>query len=460
MVSAVSTKELREKRMKIATDMRQMIADTNGKLTPEQDAQFNKMDEEQNELLATISRLERMDEIDAHLGEVRQQELRDAFRPNPKTAPTDEPTREEWDMARRAFFMGNRAPERFRQAAEKCGIANEREWHVQLMRRAPRNLKELHDLDMENLVTRATTTAQTVTTTAGGHVIQNEAMREIEIALLAAGGMRECGAEIYRTGTGATLPIPTVNDTTQKSVVLAINTAADVEAFVFGQKTLAAFKYSTGIVLVPMELMQDTTVPIPSLVGRLFGERAVKGTNLHFTVGATDGNQPTGIVLEAIAGTTSSDVNTLTYGNLVDQEHSINPAYRRDTTCGWMMHDDTLKVVKKLTDGQSRPLWLPAMSGLAGGFADRLLGYPITINQDMAAIASATTGAGAAKAILFGAFNRFKIRDVADLRILRLDERYAEKAQTAFIGFHRHDSGAVIASTVTPPFKYLISKAT
>ena len=124
------------------------------------------------------------------------------------------------------------------------------------------------------------------------------------------------------------------------------------------------------------------------------------------------------------------------------------------------MNDGTLKVAKKLLDGQNRPIWLPALSGLGGRFPDTLLGYRYTINQDVVTIATATTGAGARKVIVFGAFNRFKVRDVADLMVKRLDERYAEKAQTGFIGFHRHDSGAVIASTETPPFKHLITKAT
>jgi HK97 family phage major capsid protein len=463
MSLSIEVQKLRESCTRVGMQMRQMVADAGEKgFTAEQESTFDKMNEEYERLKRSAEKAEKVAGIEEYRSEMTDQEARANYDHNPKNN-ANKPSEEDLELARRAWFMGPNAPERFRRAADKCGVRLDTDrsdqWHVPLLPVAPRSIQELRDMDMERLVTRATTTAQTITTTGGGHTIQNEAMREIEVALLMAGGVRQSGAEIYRTATGATLPIPTVNDTTNVSVILSINTAADVEALVFGQKTLTAYMFSTGIILTPYQLMQDTTVPLAALIGRAFGERAVKGTNAYFTTGTGSG-QPQGVVTASEAGTTSSDVNALTYANLVDQEHSIDPSYRSDPSCGWMMHDGTLKVIKKLTDGQSRPLWLPAMSGLAGGFADRLLGYPITINQNMATIASATTGTGAAKVIVFGAFNRMKIRDIADLQIMRLVERYAEKLQVGWLGHHRHDSGAVVATTDVPPLKYLITKAT
>lgn len=463
-----SLKTLDDQRAQLGQQMRQMIADAgDAGLTAEQEATFDKMDAEYERLKRSIARAQKAEELGELEAEHRERQLRAEYLPNPKGKDSDKPTSEDYELARRAWFLGSRAPDHFHRAAEKVGLQRKHDpesdpWDLQFRGgRAPRSLEEINErYGNGERVTRSTTTAQSITTTGGGHTIQNEMMREIEIALLLAGGMRECGAEVWRTGTGATLPVPTVNDTTNKSVVIAINTAADVEALVFGQKTYSAYRYSTGIVLVPMELMQDTTVPLPQLIGAQFGLRMVKGTNNHFTVGVTSDTQPNGIVTDALVGATTSDVNTIVYNDLVNLEHSVDPAYRRDPSAGWLMADSALKVIKKLVDGSSRPLWNPALAGLAGGFPDTILGYRYTINQDMASIATATTGAGAKKIIVFGALNRFKIRDVLGLRVLRLDERYAEKGQTGFIGYHRHDSGAVIASTDTPPFRHLVTKAT
>ena len=49
------------------------------------------------------------------------------------------------------------------------------------------------------------------------------------------------------------------------------------------------------------------------------------------------------------------------------------------------------------------------------------------------------------KPILFGAGNRYIIRDVAPVRVLRLDELNALSAQTTFVAFSRSDGAPLIA---------------
>jgi HK97 family phage major capsid protein len=103
-----------------------------------------------------------------------------------------------------------------------------------------------------------------------------------------------------------------------------------------------------------------------------------------------------------------------------------------------MLHDTTLKAIKKLKDSLGRPLWVP---GAASKEPDTILGYQYQINQDMPVIATS------AKQMLFGAFNKYIIRSVKDLYVLRLDERYAELGQVAFIGFARYDGNLIDAGT-------------
>jgi len=470
MPDTLSTKSLREERLSIATQMRGLVeaaGKENRGLNDDEKAQFDAMDEKQAALLERVEQIDKMEQLEKHLGEKEDRIEHSEHRPNPKTGD-DRPSYDDQQRAFRTWALskdpsGAKLTEKDMDNARRCGFdlnpGQTVEIEVPLMRKAPRSIAQVEEWARQQELTYRATTAQTITTTGGGDVIQNEMMREIEVALLAFGGMREV-AQVIRTDTGATLPYPTVNDTTEVSTVVAINTAADVKSLGFGQVTLAAFKYSTGIILVPMELMQDSAIDLVGLIGRALGERAAKGTNADFTTGATDAVQPAGIVVESLVGTTGSDVNTVTYNELTDLEHSIDPAYRRDPSARFMFHDTTFKVVKQLVDSDGRPLWLPGLSGIGGSFPDRLLDYQYVINQDMASIAGATTGPGGAKAILFGAMNRYKIRDVRAMQVLRLNERYAELAQTAFLAFHRHDGKSVFASTVTVPFKHFITKST
>jgi HK97 family phage major capsid protein len=55
--------------------------------------------------------------------------------------------------------------------------------------------------------------------------------------------------------------------------------------------------------------------------------------------------------------------------------------------------------------------------------------------------------------MIFGQLNRYKIRDVANLRLVRMNERYADYDQVGFVAFSRHDGRLLDAGT--HPVKYL-----
>jgi HK97 family phage major capsid protein len=64
-----------------------------------------------------------------------------------------------------------------------------------------------------------------------------------------------------------------------------------------------------------------------------------------------------------------------------------------------------------------------------------------------------TTPATSVKSILFGDFSKYLIRDVADIRLVRMDERYADYDQVGFTAFMRSDGDLLDAGT--HPVKYL-----
>ena len=128
-------------------------------------------------------------------------------------------------------------------------------------------------------------------------------------------------------------------------------------------------------------------------------------------------------------------------------EHSVDPAYRGNAK--WMMSDSALMKTKLLVDSQGRPLWAASIST---GAPDTLMGYPIIINNDMAVMAAG------AKSVLFGDSQKYIIRDVLGVTLLRLEERYADFHQVAFLAFARMDGDLLDAGT--HPVKYFVNAAT
>ena len=102
-----------------------------------------------------------------------------------------------------------------------------------------------------------------------------------------------------------------------------------------------------------------------------------------------------------------------------------------------MLHDNSLKTIKQLLDKFGRPIWQP---GIAVGTPDKILGYEYVVNNSMDSAVSATKNT-----VIFGDLQKFVIRKVKDMSVIRLDERYADFGQVAFLAFSRVDSNLVWA---------------
>jgi HK97 family phage major capsid protein len=283
-------------------------------------------------------------------------------------------------------------------------------------------------------------TMSTTTGSEGGFTVQTDVATALVEALKAYGGMREV-AQLIRTEKGNPLNYPTTDGTAEVGEIVAENGSATDADPVFGTVSLNPFKYSSKVITVPIELLQDSSVDIEALVMRRLAERIGRITNAHFTTGTGTG-QPRGVATAATVGKagTTGQTLTVTYDDLVDLQHSVNRAYRGNAR--WMFADTSLRVIRKLKDLEGRPIFVPGYEvGNPAGDPDRLLGAPIVINDDVAAMAAN------AKSILFGDFNYYLIRDVLDLTILRFtDSAYAKKGQVGFLGWHRASGNFIDAS--------------
>lgn len=297
--------------------------------------------------------------------------------------------------------------------------------------------KALNQADWD--VVRAT--MSTGTNTEGGYTVATEVASTVLDALKAFGGMRAVG-DVFRTAQGNPMNWPTSDGTSEEGEIVDENGSATDDDIEFGVKSLPVFKYSSKVVTVPIELLMDSTVDIEAFVRARLVTRLGRITNRHFTLG-TGSSQPNGVVTAATVGVTaangSSQVTAVKYDSLVDLQHSVDPAYREGGNCRWMFNDSTLKAIRKIVDGQSRPIFVPGYeTGNPGGAPDRLLGDPISINQSVANMGAS------AKSILYGDFSHYKIRDVLDVTLQRYtDSAYAKKGQVGFLAWLRSGGNLV-----------------
>lgn len=284
--------------------------------------------------------------------------------------------------------------------------------------------------------------AQSVgTTTAGGYTVPQDFGSGIEVALKQFGGVRNV-ATVIPTGDGRDLPWPTVNDTGNVGVLITENTADTEQDVTFGQVTFKAYMFTSKVVRVSKELLQDSAVDVGALLSRLFGERLGRGTAAYYATG-TGSSQPQGIITAATLGKGAASATAFTYAEMIDLKHSVDPSYRMGAK--WLLHDSILKAVKQLKDSEGRPIWQPNIALAVPATIDGD-GYQIEQGMDSAL----TTGK---KIMAYGDLSKFQIRDVLGFQLVVLHELYALNRQVGFNMFMRTDSRLLDAGT--NPVKYL-----
>ncbi len=445
---ALDTNQLRQDRAKIVAQMREhqdaLVA--RGEESPEDVEKFQKMESDIRSLEKIIDREELVQKEEADLAKAASDRNKDGngnghskfdYLRYPNTGER-KIGREE--MERRTSFLiqgwlramkpNANITEEHQSAAKFFGYnLNQREIEIPLVKDYRSVKREFRDMSL--------------TVGAGGYTVPEGFVNALEQALLTFGGVRQV-ADVMRTDSGNDLPWPTMNDTSNKGAILAegITFGASVDP-TFGSVIFKAFKYSSKPIIVSNELLQDSAFDLAAMIGGWLGTRIGRIQNDHFTTG-TGTTLPMGVVVSSVEGVEAASKTAITDTEVISLEHSVDPAYRPNAM--WMFHDTILaavRVLKDVTSGQY--LWQP---GMQAGVPDRLLGYRYVINQSMT-----PTQAQSAQIMLFGDFSKYKIRDVAGIRLVRLDELFAQTDQVGFVAFLRSDGQLLDAGT--RPIKHM-----
>jgi HK97 family phage major capsid protein len=454
-------KELQEKRGKLYEKMKELLGKEGEVFDAEKRAQFDAVNAEMDVLTADVNRIKAADKAADEFrqvteiasggdkkAEAREKEYRETF----------------WRAMKRGCFVkgpivGTMESLRWKPDVDepelKAKIEEYRGWKV----------KQLEKRDQE----AGTQSISYTQGAAGGYFVPAGFVYDVEIATKYFCPMADGSViRILETATGNVLPYPTNNDTNQAWYIIGEaqqvsdqgqtsnyptpGTAPSGQPGDLGmsQVTFGAWKGTTGLVRVSLELLQDSAFDLEDFLKNAFAVRMGRGYEYYLTRGSGV-NQPEGILTAVVAsgigaviatgsstndGSAATGANSIGTTDLVTLEHQVDPTYRRGAK--FMFHDNTLKQIKTLLDKYGRQLWVP---GLSSNAPDTILGYEYVINQSMPQIAAA------ANTVLFGSLQKFVMRKVRDLSVLRLDERYADYGEVAWIAFSRIDSQLVDGGT-------------
>lgn len=376
----MTIQQLREKIANLATQANHMLNEKgDAKWTPENQVSFDKLTNEINDLKAQIKNIETMRELEA-----------ENFLQNPGTQKPEDGSTSIKDAV--ALYLRN---------GDNASAA---QWEV-----------------IRNAMS-------TTTGSEGGFTVPKEVAAMVIDRLKAFGGMREL-AEILTTDSGSELTFPGSDGTAEVGEIVGENADVAEQDIAFNSTVLNPYMYSSKLLALPLQLIQDSGIDIVSFVINRLATRIARIQNLHFTIGTGTG-QPFGVIPRAGAGKNGATGQTLTvvYDDLVDLKHSVNRAYRQNAR--YMLNDLTVATVSKLKDTTGRPIWVPSVDSIV---PDTLLGFAVAINDDVPVMAAG------AKSIAFGDFSKYAVRDVAGTTTMRRfdDSPFARKAQAGFCGWQR-----------------------
>ncbi|KGP76523.1 capsid protein [Desulfosporosinus sp. Tol-M] len=206
----------------------------------------------------------------------------------------------------------------------------------------------------------------------------------------------------------------------------------------FGQVSIGAYKLGT-MIKVSEELLNDSIFNLDTYIAKEFARRIGNKEEDAFFTGDGSG-KPTGILAAtggAQLGVTAASATAITIDEVLDLFYSLKAPYRNKAV--FVMNDATVKAIRKLKDGQGQYLWQPS---LQAGTPDTILNRPLYTSAYVPAIAAS------AKTIAFGDFGYYWVADRQGRVFKRLNELYAVTGQVGFVATQRVDGKLILPEAI------------
>jgi HK97 family phage major capsid protein len=206
----------------------------------------------------------------------------------------------------------------------------------------------------------------------------------------------------------------------------------------FGQVSIGAYKLGT-MIKVSEELLNDSVFNLENYIAREFARRIGNKEEDAFFTGDGSG-KPTGILAAtggAQIGVTAASATAISIDEILDLFYSLKSPYRNKSV--FVMNDATIKAIRKLKDGQGQYIWQPS---LQAGTPDTILNKPVYTSSYVPTIAAS------AKSIIFGDFGYYWVADRQGRVFKRLNELYAATGQVGFVATQRVDGKLILPEAI------------
>jgi len=206
----------------------------------------------------------------------------------------------------------------------------------------------------------------------------------------------------------------------------------------FGLVSIGAYKLAT-MIKVSEELLNDGVFDIAAYIATEFARRIGAAEEEAFFTGNGTG-KPTGILNAtggAEVGVTTAGATAITMDEVMDLFYSLRSPYRRNAN--FLMNDATVKALRKLKNASGDYIWQPSVTA---GAPDTILNRPVYTSAFMPTIT------GGAKSILFGDLGYYWVADREGRSFKRLNELYAPTGQVGFLASERVDGKLILPEAV------------
>lgn len=199
----------------------------------------------------------------------------------------------------------------------------------------------------------------------------------------------------------------------------------------FDQIVLDAHKLYVAI-KVTEELLYDSAFDIPSYITAKFGKALANAEEDAFLNG--DGKEkPTGIFATTGGGNVEATLTAaLKPDDVLDLVYALKRPYRRNAS--FILNDKTLASIRKLKDNNGQYMWQPAYQA---GEPDRILGYMAN-----------TSAYAPEDAVAFGDYSYYNIGDRGVRSMQELRELFAGNGMVGYVIKERVDGKLVLPEAV------------
>jgi HK97 family phage major capsid protein len=209
---------------------------------------------------------------------------------------------------------------------------------------------------------------------------------------------------------------------------------------------LSANDFMLPIIPVSETLLAGADVDVRAYLVQLFTELIGRGLSDRI-INSGDDNKDIKAFLPQVKAAAAADTDAITFADIINLKSQVKAPYNQLDRASFVMASSTKDALTGLVDKNGRPIYIESMSA---GVPDKLLGYPVVIDDAMPEVASK------ARVIAFGDFKAYKARVVKGVRVKTYDEsKYSVQGCIGMQAFVAGDGRLVYKSGKVEPIAAL-----